>query len=234
MEKRKWLLFLTCVLLSLCIPSKVRAEYYENHVDRGNYCMQAKDVRITDAQRKAWLEKGILAKKLLEKSGVFTNQFHPSDSTKYWVEYDGSYEVDMQALEQLNIQDKNIKAVPVIFYLDGEEDIYITIHVEVVASGQELPEIKTGVTSAGMKGDTGQNIEEQSSITNIEKSKGQGNRRSELLTKKEYTQLKEGYFFLIWLLMTLVALLGYGCSLYSDFKVLKKYKKKLKEREGKE
>lgn len=126
MEKRKWLLFLTCVLLTLCIPSKVRAEYYENHVDRGNYCMQAKDVRITDAQRKAWLEEGILAKKLLEKSGVFTNQFHPSDSTKYWVEYDGSYEVDMQALEQLNIQDKNVKAVPVIFYLDGEEDIYIS------------------------------------------------------------------------------------------------------------
>ncbi|SHK87134.1 hypothetical protein [Hespellia stercorisuis] len=206
MGKKKQLLIPVCILFLLCIPSQVRADYFENHVDRGDYCMQAKDIRITDAQRKNWMHAGTLQEKLLELSGVFVNQFHPSDSTQYWTEYDGSIEVDMQALEGLQMQDGNpSKTVPVVFYIEGNEDVSITIHVEVTASEQQS-------TNSTGESDVSENIPRK----NKEQNGTSGTDRT-----------RTGF----WLFITIVSVMGYGYSLHSDFKVLRKYKR-LKESEG--
>lgn len=240
MGKKKWLLVMACILLSICFPNRVRAEYYENHVDRGDYCMQAKDVRITEAQRQAWIKDGTLQEKIQELSGVFVNQFHPSDSTRYWTAYDGGYEADLQALEELKLaKEKTAEIVRITFYLTENSGIFITIHVMVLSSEQEIPSQEEAGEAVQMD-NTGQKEKELLSdeITEYEKEKGKsvstepGNINPKSGLKHDIQ--KEGYLYLVWLIMTIMALLGYGNSLYSDFKVLKKYKRKLEEREGKE
>lgn len=226
MGKKKRLLVLVCILLPLCFPSRVRAEYYENHVDRGDYCMQAKDVRITEAQREAWIKDGTLQEKIQELSGVFVNQFHPSDSTRYWTAYDGECKADLQALEELRLpKEKTAEIVRVTFYLVGNSEIFITINVLVLSSEQEIPS-------------QGEEEPLSDEITEYEKEKGKsGSTELGNINPKgglKHDIQKEGYLYLVWLIMTIMALLGYGNSLYSDFMVLKKYKRKLEEREGKE
>lgn len=201
MGKKKHLVLLSCILLFLSFPYQVRAEYYENHVDRGNYCMQARNVRITEEQRIAWLKDGTLQERIIEKSGVFTNCFHPSDSTKYWTEYDGDYEVDMQALMHMDTKSKAM--VPVTFYLTGKKQISITINVEVTASE----------VTAHRKKETGVTIQTDTAG------------RQELDVQKQWRLL------LIGLTLTILAILGFGNSLYSDFRVLKKYRQKQQEGE---
>lgn len=240
MGKKKHLLLLGCILLSVAFPNRVRADYYENHVDRGDYCMQAKDVCITDAQRAAWLADGTLKEKLQEKSGVFANQFHPSDSTRYWSEYEGSYEVDIEALKDLELQDgKASEIVPVTFYLVQGEGTFITIQVEVIAPEQTRTDGK-GAALTTPPDDNGKKDGKLNPDGNTENETG---RRQAILSSSgsthsgdTYGQVvkKEGRLFLIWLVMTILAMLGYGGSLYSDFKVLRKYKQKREEREGKE
>lgn len=242
MGKKKHLLLLACILLPVAFPNQVRAEYYENHVDRGDYCMQAKDVCITDEQRAAWLADGTLKEKLLEKSGVFVNQFHPGDSTRYWSEYEGSYEADIEALKDLELQDgKTSETVPVTFYLAGGEGAFITIQVEVTAPEQT----RTDSKNAAQTIPPGNNGKKDGELNpgGITKNENETGRRQDTRSSSGSTHSgntngqgvqKEGRLFLIWLAMTILAMLGYGGSLYSDFKVLRKYKQKREEREGKE
>lgn len=228
---------MACIFSLFCLPSQVKADYYENHTDKGDFCMQAKDVSITDAQRIAWLSDGTLQERLLEKSGLFTNQFHPSDSTRYWTEYDGDYEIDIQALKGLEIPEgKEAKSVSVTFYLNGEEDIFITIDVEVRGLGETMQNSKREDASGtaytdDIKQDEGNSI--ISGTTGYDKEK-QSSKRDPMKSADANRTQKEGRHLFFWLVMIILALLGYGCSLYSDFKVLRKYKRKLKEREGKE
>ncbi|MEF9939104.1 MAG: hypothetical protein RR768_03145 [Clostridium sp.] len=175
--------------------------------------MQAKNIRITDAQRKNWMDTGTLQEKILEMSGVFVNQFHPSDSTRYWTEYNGNYEVELQALEGLQIQEGiSSETVPVVFYMEENPDISITIKVEVTASQPPSVNGQDEVKSA--ESEQKKDTEQNASRTNVL-------RRNDRIRSW------------IWLIMTMVALTAYGCSLHSDFKVLRKYKRKRKEREGK-
>lgn len=241
MRKKKRFIFFTCILLSVCFSSPVHAEYYENHVDRGDYCMQAKDICITDTQMETWLKDGILQEKLLEMSRIFTNQFHPSDSTRYWTEYTGDYEMDIKALEHLEIPvGKTEKIVPINIHLLEKESIYVTVHVKVMGTKQGLPEQKNENTVGSMDEDDTHGREKElhaaDSIEDAEEvqEKQQPSAEAEIISPKNKegpAKDRESHMFYVWLLMTFLALFGYGRGLYSDFKVLKKYKKKLEQRE---
>lgn len=185
--------------------------------------MQAKDVRITEAERKAWIKDGILQEKILEKSGLFVNQFHPGDAARYWTAYEGGYQADIQALEALHIQEGHcLETVPVTFYLKNQDSISVTINVEVSSTDQEQETEEVQENKLPEPGETGDAGKQQT--VSKESGKAASDRGKTDTRKAERVVL-------FWVYMAVLALLGFGCSLYSDFKVLRKYRQKRKKRE---
>lgn len=204
------LLVPVCISLVFSMQIQVRAEYYDHHIDVGDYCIQAKDVQITDTQRQLWMEKGTLQENILKKSGIIINKFHPSDSTNYWTTYKGGYDVDIHALEEMTLQEPS-KTVQVTLFLEDEKDAKITVDIEVLPDGDELNVKKDGTFQKGQEP--------------LPDAGGLG-------TKAENDLQREEYQFWVWVFLTSVATIGFGYSLYSDFKVLRKYHRKKQEIEG--
>lgn len=202
-KKQKIGIFLCCFSFFILYPSQVKAEYFTNHMDWTSYCMQARDVQIADSERKKWIAEGTLDDNLVERSELFTNCFHASDTTQYWTKYTGDYFVDTGQLQVFQFPEgKSSVDVPVTFYLDKNDKgwNYITVTVKIMA--------------------------DDSTYRNSDEKSGQkysnGNETYKLSEKiRKYVKP-----FVIWILMGIIALISYGASLYSDYRVLKRYKEK--------
>ncbi|MDD2970435.1 MAG: hypothetical protein PHT21_12850 [Lachnospiraceae bacterium] len=202
-RKQRIGIFLCCFSFFILYPVQVQAEYFTHHTDWTSYCMQARDVQITDRERKEWISEGTLDDNLVKRSELFTNRFHASDDTQYWTKYTGKYFVDTSQLEAFQFpKGENVCDVSVTFYLDEEDKgwNYITVMVRIVADES-----------------TYQNKDEKSSQTSFNK------KETHQFSKETKKYVKP---FMIWNLMGIIALISYGASLYSDFKVLKRYKEK--------
>lgn len=211
------LLVPVCIGLVFSMQVQVRAEYYDHHMDVGDYCIQAKNVQITDIQRQLWLEKETLQENILKKSGIIINKFHPSDSTNYWTTYEGGCDVDIHALEEITIQEAS-KTVQVTFFLKDEKDAKITVDIEVLPDGEDLEETKEI-----------NNVKEERTFRDEEEPLPDV---GALETEAENNSQREEYQFWGWAFLTSVAAIGFGYSLHSDFKVLRKYNRKKQEIEG--
>lgn len=208
-KKQKIGIFLCCFSFFILYPSQVEAEYFTHHTDWTSYCMQARDAEITDSEKKKWIAEGILDDKLVERSELFTNNFHESDVTQYWTKYTGHYFVDTGQLKAFQLTEgESAVDIPVTFYLDENDKgwNYITVTVKIMADD--------GTYGNG-----------------DEKKDQKYSDRTEILKFSDKIR-KYVKPFCIWIFMGIIALISYGASLYSDYKVLKRYKQMKKEWEG--
>lgn len=216
--KKKIRLLLCCFFLMATVlsPSAVYAGYYENHKDWDEYCMQARDVKIGQMELEEIVRNNNLSATLIERSELFVNEFQKENATEYWKEYAGNYQVDYEELEPL-ITSETLGTAQVTFYMDGSDKSqnYLSIQVEVVADNEvasQMPEsqgpVQEGTDTSGL----GESLETF--------AKPQG------VQNNSHSDQEKGIVKLL-LSTCVLSFGGYGCAIYSDLKVLRKYRKKV-------
>lgn len=250
----------SCLVLGMIISggSTVKADYFEHHKDSQPYCMQAKDITMSDRQRREWIEDGILEEKLIEKSEIFVREFRESNSKEPWVRYEGGYEVDAGRVEDIDFADgREQKNDEVVFYLQKEDnkEFFITVTVNVTAEGayREAEEIiqdgseeaseaagsmTEGKITNRLPDDRTAGTPETDPVKTVEGS-SENKETKEGVSTGYNSQSEIGGELLtmipvINVSVAAAAFTGFSISLYSDYKVLFRYNRKLKKRRGEE
>lgn len=189
--------------------------------------MQANAVQISDHDRKQWMSDGTLRERLVEMSELNVSQFHASNSTQYWSRYEGKYDADISQIETYTFTEGETSAdISATIYIDAQDKEwnYIVIGVRIMADETTFKD-KINSNSPGLPkraSEAAENNEERA-MKDTEKS---GEFKPTGLKGKE---TGSGKMYPVWFAIAGIASAGFGCSLYSDFKVLRRYRQKKKE-----
>ena len=207
MKKKGIGMAVACILgITLAGAGIAKADYYEHHIDWQGYCMQAKDVTVTEEQKEEWVQDGVIEEKFTEESQLLTREFRESNWKEPWLTYEGTYYVDIGELNAMRLEaGETSKETSVTFYIDenDKDKNYISVNVKLISEAGE----------SGSKGEA----ESEKILGGI------------ALTSSNVLNM----FTAANIVLTMTALAGFSISIYSDFKVLYRYKLMLrKRREG--
>lgn len=231
----------------------VKADYFEHHKDCQPYCIQAKDIVLEDWQRQEWIQDGVLEEMLIERSEIFVREFRESNSKEPWMRYEGGYDVDAKGVKEIDFRDgSEQKTAEVIFYLQKEnsKEFFISVTVDVIAKGTYTGSEENvpvgGIPDRKIDENTidrfPNDIAAQDKESDSYKITDEGRKRNE--TNKGANAGTDSHPESggdLWTMIPVInvslaaaAFTGFSISLYSDYKVLFKYNRKLKKKRGEE
>lgn len=220
MRKKIHLLLILLCVFSLSENKTVYAAYFDHHVDWKEYCMQVKDITMKTGELSYYLEQGSLEEYLLEKSEISIMHFYPDKETEAWVRYQGKLYAESE-VEYEKLQTSGGEAeITVYLDKDRKQQNYISFILTVTPGEYSKEEAAVDSTL----------VQSENDQTDINESTQSKRKNSIGFTEIGGNGFKNGGILI--LLINGILLLGVAGTVYSDFRVLNHYKRKLEARGG--